>query len=190
MCFKESVAGVKNSDEESNNSILNNVEGGNWKSMAITVLCATPGNQVIKANRVVNSLISAYPSTDWVVYVGRDSVKSWAYSVRYWDLLDKRNICGGYDLVVVGRKRKYCRKSTDKAAHLLQQGALADAGSDPIKARDLMMRRQGTYDLSYDFIMVHPNSGGSSWYRIGYLQCFDFQHRNGLISIWSGSATD
>ena len=145
------------------------------------------GTRNTKSHHVINALMSAYPSNDWVVLVIQGG--AWAYSYKGWDGLRKDNLCGPYDFLVFGRKRKYCSKSTDKAAALLQRGALVDART-PAQARDLMIQRQGVYDLSYDLISVYGEPLASAWWWYGYSQCIDYQIRNGMVSIWSGNATD
>ena len=145
------------------------------------------GGYAARAGGVINSLDSAYPDYDWIVYVGPDS--GWAYTYYGWDVLDKRRLCGSYDLIVFGREKKVCRKSTQKAAQLLQSGAMADA-KNAIEARELMISREGVYDLDYDLIFVYPANSGSSWRYIHYLGCYSFVNRNGLWSLWDGRATD
>ena len=145
------------------------------------------GNKNTKAHQVIRALISAYPKNDWVVLVIQGG--GWAYAYKGWDSLRKDDLCGPYDLLVFGRSRKYCSKSTDAAAKLLQHGALVD-GKSPAHVRDLMIQRQGVYDLSYDYISVYQSAYGVAWYYYGYQQCVDAQVRNGYVSIWSGSATE
>jgi len=178
---------IASSRKLNDESMPDNVEGDNWKALAMSVYCGTTGGYSARAKGVIESLAQAYPDNDWIVYVGADW--GWAYSSSGWEVLDHRRLCGTYDLVVFGREKKICRKSTDKAAQLLQSGAMTDA-KNAAEARDLMKSREGVYDLDYDLIFVYPANSGSSWYIVHYLGCYSCVYKNGFWSLWDGRATD
>jgi len=169
-------------------SMPDSVEGDNWKALAMSVYCGTTGGYSARAKGVIDSLAKAYPDNDWIVYVGADWA-GWAYSYNGWDVLDHRRLCGTNDLLVFGREKKICIKSTDKAAKLLQSGAMTDA-KNVVEARDLMKSREDVYDLANDLIFVYPANGGSSWRYVHYLGCYSSVYKNGFWSLWDGRATD
>ena len=64
----------------------------------LSYLLILEGTRNTKSHHVINALMSAYPSNDWVVLVIQGG--SWAYSYKGWDGLRKDNLCGPYDFLV------------------------------------------------------------------------------------------
>jgi len=156
--------------------------GSDWKSLAISVFCGTPGDRRTKSKAVLDALMVSYPSYHWVVFVTEEE-NGWSYAYDGWECLDERSLCGPMDLLVWGRPSKGCTNDVDAAASLLQSGAMNDA-TELEEARDLMKSREYIYNLHYDLIFVFY-SGVYNDYLVQ--TCANEENNvNSMYSFWSG----
>ena len=119
----------------------------------------------------------------WVIFV-TEAKHGWAYTYKGWESLSERNLCGPMDLLVWGTTPgKSCYSGVEKAASLLQRGAMRDARSTT-QARNLMMSREHVYHLHYNLILTYDSG---TWATYMVQSCVNYERNvNGMSSIWSG----